>query len=748
MVDARGVGCFASSGAGDCLMDNHATLDTSLTSELRAVVWRIFGSGHSPFTSMSEYALIERIVRSEDVTPNKQKLLIAEVQGWFEGDGNRRTLRSEMDDAVATLILEAVGELLNEGVEAKVLERGAWAVGAIDAERSARVIRSRWCRGQIGVFVDVAVRALKKLGDRDEVLDPMRTARFVGLDADAKISKDDLRRNGTVETFQHLDTHGFGLVHVAMRDVATNLVGVVLRLQPDEFESIVGRLDHPLLLARAADYVIDEATPRYYRKPLQWIRSSACDDLIALAIVHTLNTVNRLDGDLHSATSRGSDHHYWSTELRHPQDDLDSAATDLLTGLVDRLGLLDPKDCVRWVGELLSNACRALHHPGRHDKPIRIEQLERACSALLGRLVTQSWSDDLYDALREGLRMSHRPNWTRHLVEVAWGIRDVAPSQAADLARAVLKENDQQIADTLVHGHLYLNWTNWEDREWMSCLGVTLALSSESLNLPEWVSERCRALPLSVWDAEDDVVAFGGAEEVARHWFLVAFLAIPALQELGRRIDPTAVRAIVRSLWDHCHFAGQYLLGRAEDPVVTEHAARLAIKFGDPSDSWLLDQARHPGVGPCTLWALVDQCSLESTRECGLDVQYQKTVATEFRNIASERFKDGGRFSIDELRFWGELWLLLNATNEAEHTAVAISAVLRRTHHRAYAILVLKLLAFVDSERKLRPELVSHARSLYNEIWPSSYTPDEERDDRRKIDDRFRRDGPSTSQVT
>ena len=589
------------------------------------------------------------------------------------------------------------------------------------------------------MFVDVAVRALKKLGDRDEVLDPMRTARFAGLDADAKISKDDLKRNGRVEAFQHLDTHGFGLVHLAMRDVASNLVGVVLQLHPDEFELIVERLEHPLLRARAADYVIDEATPRYYRKPVQWIGTSACDDLIALAIVHTLNTVNRLDGDLHNAISQGSDQHHWSTELRHPQDDLDSAAADLLTGLVDRLGLLDPKDCVRWIGELLSNASRTLHRHGRQDKPLRIEQLERACSALLGRLVSQSWSKDLFVALREGLRLNHRPTWTRHLVEAAWGIRDVAPAQAAEFARAVLEENDRQIADTLVHGHLYLNWTNWEDREWMSCLGVALALSSESLNLPEWVLKQCRALPLSVWDAEDDVVAFGRAEAVARHWFLIAFLAISPLQELGRRIDPPAVRALARSLWDHCHFAGQHLLGRAEDPVVTEHAARLVIKFGEPSDGWLLDQARHPGVGPCTLWALIDQRSLKSARECGPDAQYKETVMTEFLNVASERFDDGGRFSIDELRLWGELWLLLNATNEAEHTAVAIMVVLRRTHHRAYGILVLKLLAFVDSERKLGPELVSHARSLYSEIWPSSYTPDEERDDRRKIDDQFRR---------
>ena len=726
-------------------MGGHATPDALLTGELRPVVWRIFGSGHCPFTGLSEYALVERIVRSEYVAPNKRKLVIAEVQGWFEGDGNRRTLRSELNEVVAILILDGVREFLDEGVEAKVLERVAWAVGAIDAERSARIIRSRWRPEQIAVFVDVAVRALKKLGDRDEVLDPMHTAIFAGLDTDARILKGDLKRNGSVDTYQRLDTHGFGLVHSAMRDVAGNLVELVLQLQPQSFEFMIERLDHPLLRARAADYMIHEAAPRPYRQSLQWIANGACDDLIALAIVHTLNTVSRLDGDLHSAIHHGSDQH-WSTELRHPQDDLDAAATDLLSDLVARLGLLNQEECVRWVGELLSNASRALHHhqPG-HEKPPRIKQLESSCTALLGPLFIQS-SEDLFAVLCEGLRLSLRSTWTRHLANVAWEIHDVAPDQSVKLARAVLRVNDRQVADALANGHLYLNWTNWEDREWMSCLGVALSLSSESLNVAEWVFERVRALPLSVWDAEDDVVAFGKADAVAKHWFLIAFLAIPVLREVGHTIEPAAVRALVEYHWDHCQFAGQHLLGRTEDPVASEQAALRVTEFGEPSDSWLLDEARHPGVGPCALWVLVHQRLLNSTGGRETDSQYEDIFKKEFLRVASERFDDVGRFDIDELRFWGELWLSLNATSEAERTAIAIVTVLRRTHHRAYAILTLKLLAFVDSVRNLTRELVSHARSLYSEIWPSSYTPDEERDDRRKIDEQFHRQGPSTSQ--
>ena len=52
--------------------------------------------------------------------------------------------------------------------------------------------------------------------------------------------------------------------------------------------------------------------------------------------------------------------------------------------------------------------------------------------------------------------------------------------------------------------------------------------------------------------------------------FLVAFHAVPVLNELGRPADPAAVLALAEVLWAHCGYAGRYLHSRAESPVATE----------------------------------------------------------------------------------------------------------------------------------------------------------------------------------
>ena len=269
-----------------------------------------------------------------------------------------------------------------------------------------------------------------------------------------------------------------------------------------------------------------------HRRSLLWITEGSCDALIALAIVHTLNTVNKLNEELQSADRVDAGQYIWSTELRPPQDDLDTAAADLLTGLVDRLAVLEPLACARWIGELLSGAPYVLHRRGDCEIPRRIEQLERACTELLARLVRQSWSDELLAEFRAGLCLTPRTTWTRHVAEIAWKIRDVEPARAAEIAQATLNEHERQVAEQLEQNRLFLDWNDWHHRQWISGLGVALALSSKELDLPSWVSARCRALPLSVWDAEENCEAFNTADRAAQHWFLIALHAIEALKEL------------------------------------------------------------------------------------------------------------------------------------------------------------------------------------------------------------------------
>ena len=151
--------------------------------------------------------------------------------------------------------------------------------------------------------------------------------------------------------------------------------------------------------------------------------------LVALAIVHTLETVNRLDEDIRSSDLLGEDRCIWSTELRPPQADLGAAAVNLLNDLVDRMAMLDPLACARWIGELLSGAPYALMRGCDFEKPPRIEQLERRGTELLACLVRHSWSDDLLAALCAGLCLTPQTTWTRHVAEVAWEIRDVEPAR-------------------------------------------------------------------------------------------------------------------------------------------------------------------------------------------------------------------------------------------------------------------------------------------------------------------------------
>ena len=500
---------------------------------------------------------------------------------------------------------------------------------------------------------------------------------------------------------------------------------------------------------RAAYHMVAATRALHHRKPSQWIIKDSCDALVALAIVHTLETVNRLDEEIRSSDRPGEDRCISSTELRRPEDDLDAVAVNLLNDLVARLAVLEPLECARWIGELLSRAPYALIRSHHFEKPRRMEQLERMGTDLLARLVRQSWTDDLLVALCAGLCLTPRRTWTRHLADVAWTIRDVAPAQAATLAQATLDEHERHVAEELERGHLFLNWSDWHYREWIAGLGAALALSSDELDLPEWVSTRCRALPLSVWDAEETYEAFITADRAAQIWFLVALHAAACLKQIGRAVDPTAVHTLAETVWAHCHFTSQYLLAGSDASVAAEHAARSAVEFGQTSDLWLLEQARSPRVGPRALWALIDQRTKRTAREGGSSTGHDEMVIDEVARAASNRFGDGGHFDFESLHFWGRLWLQLNAIEQAGRTAKAIIAFPMRGFDRGSKILVLKLLTLGADGQGLDLEARDYIGSTYQELWPVyGYTPATERADRQQIDELLERSGLHTRRAT
>lgn len=700
--------------------------EISLPVEARAAVWRLFAASASLSERRSSYDLIESIVR-EHVSSTDRDRTIAAIRGWFELHGDQWCLKPRFQEPVAALILE--------GIRTERSKTAIWAASSVDADRAASLIRSGWSPDEVDSFVEAVLGAMERLCDRDEVLDT--TWILPEVDAtNARIPKSALVRNGRLETFRRLNGEGFELVRTGLHPAAAGLIELLVVLRSDQFGSLIERLNHPVMQAWAACHRLRSTLPSDHRTTLHWITEDACPDLIALAIVHTLNTVNGLDEDRRFADRAGADRRSWSTELRPPQDDLDAAAGGLLIGLVDRLAALDPLACARWTGELLSDAPYVLH--GRNApagaKPHRIDQLEGACTQVLARLARQSWSDEMLAQLRAGLRLTPRTTWNRHVADVAWAVREAAPERAAEIARATLEEHERQVAEALRRNHLFLNWRDWHDREWIAGVGISLALSKEDFNVLTWVSSRCRALPLSVWDVERDHANFITTDRVAQHWFIVAFQALQARKQLGREIDPVAVRALAETLWSHCRFAGRHLHGALDDSIAAEHAARFVVEFGEPSDTWLLDHARHPGVGPCALWALTDQRRIKNAREGRGEVPFDAIVAAELIGIASERFDEEVNLDLKRLRFLGWLWLLLNAADAAQRTARAIMAFPQRMRDRADRILALKLLALAATRESPIEAIKDYIASDYRRLWPG-YTPDEELADRQQIDE-------------
>ena len=661
----------------------------SLSDEVRCVIWRIFGAGVSPLKCRSTIELIEPVIRKR-VRRNEQGRAIAEIHAWFERIGNEWRLRPDMVEPVAVTIIDGIGFDRSE--------TAVFAVGSIDGDFAASTIGSNWAANETDSFIAATLNTLERLCNVDQVLDATRDPDLVSFDAgNAKIPKESLERRGTLETFRNLSIYGHRLIYAGLHTAVENLIRLVFELRRELLRSAIKRLDHPVIQARVADYMVRSSNPPHYREPLRWITKDSCE------------------------------------------------AVGLLTGLVDRLADLPPLSRARWIGELLANAPYMLRSGGDHERPHPLKQLENECTEVLALLVRESWSEALLAELNACLSRTPRTTWPRHLAEVAWALREVAPPRAAEIARATLDEDKRCVAIEMESNTLFVHWADWHTREWISGLGAALALSVEKLDLPTWVSAQCRALPLSVWDAEENVQAFGTADRAVQHWFLVAFHAVESLDELGRKIDPGVVRTLAETFWAHCCFAGQFGVSEAEASVVSEHAARFAIEYGEVSDTWILDQVRNPGADPRALWALIHQRMKRGALQARVDPLYDEMINTEIKRGASDRFGDGTQFGLEALQYWGQLWLLLEAVDEAEQTATAMAMLTfpPRLRKRGCEILVLKLLALAASKRKLPAAIESVLVSTYHHLW-SSYTPGEERDERRRVDEQLERSGVRT----
>ena len=694
--------------------------NVSLPLESKSVVWRVIGEIESPLKERAGHDLVRRIVRERVSSPNQDDVS-SQLSGWYESHGDKKWLKEDIRPPIGVLVLAGIGDALlcSNGIGDS--DTAFWAVGSIEPDMASVIIRSLWSSVSIELFVSYVIKTLEKLCKSNAVIDPKRVAGFDVIDA--RVSMRDVQPRKMLEAFRDLNVYDLWLypgVH--------NLITLLVRLNPDNFYTLVGRIDHLAIQAWAAYCVVNTPGHCEQHDPLRWITRGVPDALVALAIVHVVNKINELDSSL-----RGS------ADPQDGREAIDATASGLIVGLVDRLALVEPTASARWIMEVLSYAKFALIRDANGGKPRRIEQLEEACIQLLKHLVCRAWSEELLTELRVGLSSYPQKPPTLPLARVAWEVREVEPVRSTEIARLVVDTHELQILEALDgDGRLFYRLTEWSDDDWVAGLGIALALSCKHLDPLAWVAERCQGLPLSVWDVEDDHKGFLVADEVAKLRFLVAFRAILALRETGRLVESATVRSLAENLWAHCGFAGQHILGNSEGSDVAEYAARVAIELGEPSDVWMLEQFRRSGVDPRTLWALVDQRMIKESRVTATAVRYNEIVSAECRRVASGRFGDAVGLGLPALHYLASLWLLLGASDEAEQTAIAMMAFPPRLLNRADRVLALKLFSFAASQRKPAAAIESEMALLYKQLWPDLYTPAWEREAREQIDSLWR----------
>ena len=704
-------------------MRNRAAASQRLSREAENVVWRIFGSGTSPMTARPTYERIVPVVSSL-VPSHDQDRDTTEIQGWFEKDQHSYRLKSESEQLVASLIVD--------GVRGTTQDHAVWAVAAIDAEVMAPMIRSRWSSAEVVDFVGDAVAELQRACEQDVVLDPSRWGQIEpGEAARARVPRDGIEKEGRLSTFGHLAKWVRDPVLYGICPAVSALMGLVLELRPEYFLELVGRLDHPVVQFRLSWLWRTSVGSRRDEDVLDWISGDACDPVIALAIWETLEGVNARLQDSSSADDVSSVTEPKVTSA-NANEGRKQAIAERVRMLVDRLSGLNPVPCARWIGELLGYGSRAFGITRDGQKPAILEVMEEAGHAVLAKEPESSRFEILVREFEAGLRRGGEQRWHRHQATLAWSLRTASPDRAVDLAKGVLKEYRRHLDDK--NRRLEVDWRDWLDREWAEGMGRAVALINEDPDLCAWAVGQCRGLPLKAWDAEEDVDCFQEAERIADTWFLIAFMAIEARQELEERIEPAVVRRLTQSYWAHGEFVDRYLWSRRSDGIGAEIAARYAVHFGEACDGWILRQAKLERLGASAVFGLLSQRERDAQGRASVSTDGHEEFVTEMVRIMGRRFDDEAPFELPQLELWGRVWLCLRAVDQAEETAREILWSRRQPVDRRYEILALRLLALVVGVCELGDDLRNEVVQLYKRVWPAhAGTPSEEKTDKQKI---------------
>ena len=687
------------------------TSTIQLPAAAQQAIWRIFGNGLDPSKQRTCHELVELTIQKQLGKTGEADRAIAEIRSWFDPDGGPYQLRPDMSEPVAEIIIAGTREALSATTGIENHDTAFWAMGSIRSDLSAPIMRASWSPEQIGRFAAYALDILESLHKKGKIIDPKH---IVGPDIRGatahpqEIGHDDPLRNFQVGP----DTayQAYRLMYPGIPPV----VDLILELKPEMLPEMVGKIQNRLLQSFAGSRLAGIRATSDYRQPLNWIADTSSTALIALAILHTLKIVHEREIASMTLSASGAAETVGLV-----------AVSDPIADLVSSLSALGPARSTWWASELLN------HTPLGHNqyRKLTAEQVEQRCTQLLQDNVLHHWCDEVMNELEDGLRRARFSPRGKPLADIAWGMRDAQPEKASLISGIILDEHERRMAMALQDNARFPYLASGRDhQDWLTALGRAVVIHHNDLDPLDWAMERCKALPLSAWDADEDGGVFRAADRVARTQMTVGLYAVQLLTEAGRVLDCTKLLTFAERVWANADFVRRCRDLPVEDSATADLAARVAAVFGEPDQAWVLQQANGPAMDPQPLWALLDQMKRQG------NAAVHDSTHAEIRKIASARYiSNAAAVNPQSALHLANLWVLLDAPQEAVKTAQVLLTCHPSYAERAHAIPALKMLAFAASRGELADDLAETSRSLYDNLW-GKYTPEDEIQAQQEID--------------
>ena len=680
---------------------SNATSAIQLPVGVQRAVWRIFGNGLSPLKQSTCRDLIEPIIRKQLGKTYKADRAISEIRSWFDTDGGPNHLRSDINAPVAAIIIDGIREAISASPGIENDNIAFWAMGSIDPEVAVPIMRNSWSPKQIDRFALYALDNLESLHKRGNIINPKH---IVGPDFQgATAHPSETYTNDPLRTF-HVGLDAVYQAYQIIYPGIPSVISLLLEMKPDMMPDLVDRVQNRLLQSFAASCVADTYAASDYRQSLSWIADTSSTALIALAILHTLEIVQERETASRTLPNSGA---------AEPVDLVD--VSDPIADLVSSLAALGPTRSTWWAFELLNHTSY-----GPDQKQAIAEQVEQQCTQLLDDNVLHHWSNELTDELEDGLRRARLAPRGKPLADIAWGLRDTQPEKASQISGIILAEHEHLMTNALEdNGQFSYLAGRWNHHDWLTALGVAVVIHHNDLDPTDWAMEKCKTLPLSAWDADEEDSVFLVAEQIAQTQMTVGLYAVQLLTEADRALDCGKLLGFAKKVWAHADFVRKYYGVMNENSGTAELAARVAAAFGEPYQAWILRQANSSAIDPQILWTLLDQMKRQESAEVN------ENTISKIRRLASARYINVAEANPQSAPHLANLWVLLDAPQEAAKTAQILLAYHPPLADRTNAMAVLKMLAFAECRGELANDMVEASQSLYENLWGKYTLPNE-----------------------